>query len=105
MPTSLPDFPIKLESLSASPLQGAASDDDSCGKEPDEEDPPPFRFKLTGYRLLNIAVIVGFGIFKAVRVYCGQPWTPTTLEIVGGTVLTLMYALFDFHDNHDTGSS
>ena len=105
MPTSLPYFPIKLESLSASPLPGAASDDDSCGKKPDEEDPPPLGFKLTGYRLLNVAVIVGFGILKAVRVHCGQPWTPTTLEIVGGTVWTLMYALFDFHGNHDTGPS
>ena len=104
IPTSLPDFPTKLKSLSASLFLGAASDDDSCGKEPDEED-PPLGFKLTGYRLLNVAVIVGFGIFKAVSVYCGHPLTPTTVEIVGGTVLTLMYALFSFHGNHDTGSS
>jgi len=84
MPTSLPDFPTKLESLSTSPLLGAASDDDNCGKESDEEDPPPLGFKVTGYRLLNIAVIVGFGIFKVVRVFCGQPLTPTTPELVGG---------------------
>jgi len=111
MPTSLPDFPTEPKSLSTSPSEspGAASDDDACTKEPDEladeEDPPPFGFKLTGYRLLNIAVIVGFGIFKAVRVYCGQTLTPTTLEIVGGAFLTLMYALSDFNGSHDTGSS
>jgi len=105
IPTSLPNFPTKLKSLPASLFLGAASDDDSCSKEPDEEDPPPLGFKLTGYRLLNVAVIVGFGIFKAVCVYCGHPLTPTTLEIVGGTVLTLMYALFSFRGNHDTCSS
>jgi len=90
IPTSLPDFPIKLKSPSASLFPGTASDDDRCGKEPEEEDPPPLGFKLTGYRLLNLAVIVGFGIFKAVCVYCGQPLTPTMLEIVGGALLILI---------------
>ena len=92
MPTSLPGFPTKLKSPSTSLLLGAASDDDTCNKELDEEDPPPLGVKVTGYRLLIIAAIIGFGIFKAVRVCCGQPLTPTTLEIVGGMILTLMYA-------------
>jgi hypothetical protein len=102
MPTSLPDFPTKLKSLSTSLSLGAASDDDTCNEELDEEDPPPLRVKVTGYCLLIIAAIVGFGIFKAVRVYCGQSLTPTTLEIAGGTILTLMYALSNFNDDTDS---
>jgi len=109
MPTSQPDFATelksKLEALSTAPSPGTASDEDACGKEPDEEDPLPLGFKVTGYRLLNVVVIAGFGIFEAVRGYCGQPLTPTTLELVGGTLLTLMYALFSLHGNRDTGSS
>ena len=108
MPTSLPNAPAELKSLSTSPLLGSASgdDDDFCNEKLDEEDLPPLGVKLTGYRLLIIAVIVVFAIVKAVRVFDdGQPLTPTTPELVGGTLLTLMYALSNFHDNHDTGSS
>jgi len=98
VPTSLPDFPTELKALSASPSPLTGFPDyDCCGK--DEEDPPPLGFKVTGYRLLNIAVVVGFGIFKAVRAYCGHPLTPTMLELAGGTLLTLMYALFSLHGN------
>jgi len=96
MPTSPPDIPTKLKSLTTAPSPDAADDDDTCIKGLDEEDPPPLGFKVTGYRLLNVAVIVGFGIVKAVAVYGGRPLTPTTPEIVGGTVLTLMYA---FHSS------
>ena len=103
MPTSLPDFSTRLKSLSTSPFPGTASDDDTCNEKLDEEGPPALGVKVTGYRLLIIAAIVGFGIFKAVRVYCRQSLTPTTLEIVGCTILTLMYALSNF--NGDTGSN
>ena len=99
MPTSPPDFPTKLKSLSTAPSLGAASDDDTCGKGLHEEDTLPLGFKVTGYRLLNIAVTVGFGIFKAVCVYCGQPLAPTTPEMVGGAFLTLLYALFSLRGN------
>ena len=109
MPTSLPNFPTKLKSLSTSPLLGSASgdgDDFCCEKlDEDEEDLPPLGVKVTGYRLLIIVVIYGFAIAKVVGVYDGRPLTPTTPELVGGALLTLMYALSNFHDNHDTGSS
>ena len=103
MPTSLPDFSTRLKSLSTSPILGTASDDDTCNEKHDEEGPPALRVKVTGYRLLIIAAIVGFGILKTVRVYCGQSLTPTTPEIIGCTILTLMYALSNF--NGDTGSN
>ena len=103
VPTSIPDFPTRPKSLLTSPFLGTASDDDTCNEKHDEEDPPALGVKVTGYRLLIIAAIVGFGIFKAVRVYCGQPLTPTTLEIVGGTILTLMYgALSNFVGDTDS---
>ena len=108
MPISLPNFPTELKSLSTSTLLGSASgdDDDFFNEKLDEEDLPPLGVKLTGYRLLIIAVIVVFAIVKAIRVFDdGQPLTPTTPELVGGTLLTLMYALSNFHDNHDTDSS
>ena len=104
MPTSLSDFPTKFKSPLTSLSPGATSNDDNCNKELDKEDPQPLGVKVTGYRLLIIAAIVGFGIFKAVRVYCGQPLTPTTLEIVGGTILTLMYATLS-NFNGDTDSN
>jgi hypothetical protein len=48
MPTTLPDFPTKFNSLSASPSPGAASDDKTCDKELDDEEvPPPLGFKAT----------------------------------------------------------
>lgn len=105
MPTTLPDIPTKFNTLSASPSPGAASDDDTCDKELDEEVPPPLAVKATGYRLLIIATIVGFGIVKAVGVYCGQPLTPTTLEIVGGALITLMYAFRPMFTTIHTDSS
>ena len=102
MPTSLPGFPTKLKSLPTPLSPGATSHDDTCNEDLNEEVPPPLRVKVTGYRVLIIVAIVGFGIFKAVRVYHGQSLTPTTPEIVGGTILTLMYALFNYHGDTDS---
>ena len=50
----------------------------------------PLGVKLTGYRLLNISVILAFGISKAVFAYRGQSVIPMTLEWVAGTCLALM---------------
>ena len=102
VPTSLPNFPTNLKSLSTSLSPGAASDDDTCIEELYEEDSPPLGVKVTGFRLLIIAAIVDFGIFKAVRVYCGQSLTPTTLEIVGCTILTLMYTFQNMNGDTDS---
>ena len=56
-----------------------------------QQDIPPLGVKLTGYRLLNISVILAFGISKAVFAYRGQSVVPTTLEWVAGTFLALMW--------------
>ncbi|KAH9987645.1 hypothetical protein BJV74DRAFT_885551 [Russula compacta] len=55
---------------------------------------PPLGVKLTGYRLLNMIVILVFGIWKAVASYRGESIISTTLDWVGGTLMafTLYYA-------------
>jgi hypothetical protein len=60
-----------------------------------DEDPPDKRrpllgVKLTGYRLVNMSIVLAFGIWKAVLSYRGQSAAPTTLEFVAGTPLALM---------------
>jgi len=55
--------------------------------------------ELTGYHLLNSAVILGFGISKAVLSYHGQSVTPTTQELIGGTLFAaISYYLGVFKD-------
>ncbi|KAK7688151.1 hypothetical protein QCA50_008521 [Cerrena zonata] len=51
--------------------------------------PSVTKVKLTGYRLLNMAVIFTFGMVKAVLTYLGQSAAPTTIDWVAGVVLTL----------------
>ena len=48
---------------------------------------PPLGVELTGYRLLNLAVVLAFGIPKAISSYHGQAVIPTTLDWVSGTLL------------------
>ncbi|KAI0287146.1 hypothetical protein BC826DRAFT_70847 [Russula brevipes] len=50
----------------------------------------PLGLELTGYHLLNIAVILIFGIPKAVLSYHGQSVIPTTLEWAGGTLIAFI---------------
>jgi hypothetical protein len=50
----------------------------------------PLGVKLTGYRLLNVAVILAFGIVKAILSYSGGSAIPTTLDLVSGTLLAVM---------------
>ena len=52
--------------------------------------PPAPGAKLTGCRLFNTGVIVGFGIAKAVCSYRGQAVISTTLDWVAGAALALM---------------
>jgi len=60
---------------------------------------PPLGLEFTGYHLLNIAVILGFGISKAVLSYHGQSVIPTTQELVGGTLFAaISYYLGMFKD-------
>lgn len=44
-------------------------------------------FKMTRFRLLNILLLLGFGIMKAVYSFMGNSIAPTTLELVFGSVL------------------
>jgi hypothetical protein len=55
-----------------------------------DEHPPPFGFRLTGYRLLNISVVFTFGMGMAILVYMGRSASPTTLDRIGGMVLGVM---------------
>ena len=54
---------------------------------------PPLGVKLTGYRLLNVGVILVFGVTEASLAHCGQSLAPTTLDWVAGALLVLMYGL------------
>ncbi|KAI0050815.1 hypothetical protein FA95DRAFT_1603267 [Auriscalpium vulgare] len=80
---------------------------------PSGETRPPLGVKVTGYRLLNTAVILAFGIPKAVLSYRGESVTPTTLDWMLGVFcavclywLGLYEALqppvlpFFFHNDH-----
>jgi len=51
---------------------------------------PPLGIELTGYRILYVAVILGFGSWKAVASYHGQSVMPTTLDWVAGTFLAVV---------------
>ena len=53
--------------------------------------PPPMGVKLTGYRLLNVGVILVFGVTKAALAHCGQLSTLTTLDWVAGASSAIMY--------------
>lgn len=57
-----------------------------------QDDQPPLGIKVTGYDLLNMVVILAFGIRKAISSYRGQSVTWTTLDWVAGTLLVFMYA-------------
>jgi len=56
----------------------------------------PLGVALTGYRLLAIAVTLGVGIPKAILSYRGQSLIPSTLDMVGGTAIAVLYVfIFD----------
>jgi hypothetical protein len=55
-----------------------------------DEGQPPLGVKLTGYRLLNVAVMLAFGIAKAISSYSGGSAIPTTLDFVSGTFLAVV---------------
>jgi len=50
---------------------------------------PPLGVKLTGYRLLNMGVVFGFGLTKAILTYMGQSTVPATLDWVSGALLVV----------------
>lgn len=50
----------------------------------------PLAVELTGYHLLNLTVILAFGIPKAVLSYRGESVIPTTFDWVSGTFLATL---------------
>ena len=54
-----------------------------------KDDPPLLLVKVTGYRLLNVAVITIVVTWKAVLSYQGQSVASTTLDWIGGGILAL----------------
>ncbi|KAN0138390.1 hypothetical protein V8E53_003853 [Lactarius tabidus] len=54
------------------------------------EKPPPLGVKLTGYRLLNVGVILVFGVTKAALAYCGHSLALTTLNWAAGALIAII---------------
>ena len=52
--------------------------------------PPSLGVKLTGYRLVFVTTVLSFGTIKTILTYMGQTKTPTTLDWVSGTFLTIV---------------
>lgn len=52
--------------------------------------------KLTGYRLIVIALTVGFGLSKTILSYKGKSIAPITLEWVFGVVIYLLMSQVSF---------
>ena len=57
------------------------------------QETPPLGVKLTGYRLLNVGVILVFGVTEAALAHCGQSLALTTLDWMAGALLGVMYGL------------
>jgi len=88
-----------LEPSESSPIVNASDADDqdieleAPGRRHEstlDELPPPLGVKLTGYRLLNMSVMFTFGMSKAILTYMGRSAMPTTLELIGGTLLVVI---------------
>ncbi|KAI0263238.1 hypothetical protein BC834DRAFT_324666 [Gloeopeniophorella convolvens] len=86
---------IELEVLSASdpvpsPIVVGPHTHAADPEDPEANDtgtPPPWGIKLTGYRLLNIIVLIAVGLAKFILSLKGQSATPTGLEWMAGSIL------------------
>jgi hypothetical protein len=56
---------------------------------------PPMLVKVTGYRLLNLIVILAFGLSKGVMEYKGRSLVSTTLDWIMGVVLGIAYSFLE----------
>jgi hypothetical protein len=54
------------------------------------DEPLPLGFKLTGYRLLNLAMFLAFGLSKFILSLQGHSVAPTALDWVAGSVLAAL---------------
>jgi len=64
----------------------------------DENATLPLGVKLTGYRLLNIAVMFTIGVAKFILSLKGQSIAPTGLEYAGGSVLAIWLYWIGFYE-------
>jgi len=55
---------------------------------------PPLLVKVTGYRLLDITLLLAFGIAKAVLTYWERSVISAPLDWIMGTLIVIMIALF-----------
>jgi hypothetical protein len=55
--------------------------------------PPAFGVKLTGYRLLNVGVILAYGVTEAALAHCGHSSALSALDWMAGLLLAFMYGL------------
>lgn len=62
-------------------------------EEGEYQETPPDGVKLTGYRLLNVGVILVFGVIQVALAHCGQSFALTTLDWVAVALLAVMYGL------------
>ena len=55
-----------------------------------DERSPPLRVMVTGYRLMNTGVVLGFSMGKAILTYQNKSNSPNTLDLIGATFLGVM---------------
>jgi hypothetical protein len=72
----------------AGPALGNADPDDP--EENEVEAPLPLGVKLTAYRILNMLVILTFGVAKFILSLKGQSVVPTGLDWVAGSLLAAL---------------
>ena len=63
-----------------------------CTADEHKED-PPLLIKVTGYHILNTALVLGLGIWKSIATYRNEAVVSTGLDLVLGVILAVMYAL------------
>jgi hypothetical protein len=76
-------LPVPIE-----PPPGSADPDNPEQNEVDGQ--LPLGVKLTGYRSLNLAVLLAFGLSKFILSLRGQSVAPNALDWVAGTVLAVL---------------
>ncbi|KAH9961430.1 hypothetical protein BGW80DRAFT_894715 [Lactifluus volemus] len=70
----------------------------------DAPPPPhlPLGVKLTAYKLLNMSVILSFGLAKGILTYMGQSVAPTTLDWVAAALLAVILYWIGQYESTDT---
>jgi len=67
---------------------------DDPGPEENEVDVPvPLGVKLTTYRLLNLVILLAFGLAKFILSLKGQSAAPIDLELAGGSMFAALWVL------------